>query len=254
MLVEDAYQWNQRAESAFRRGDLDGALEASRRALALYRSLEDSDGVARELANLSAIHLARGETDAAVSVLTPVLAEGGAPFQARHRAEAAYRLAVLEAARQPAAAGEWLDRAERHCGAECDALGRILNLRARLQLDGRRLDSAETLARRALALHDRRGDRQELANSLRLLGDIALAGNRPAEARDQYRRALDIDKDEAAPRKILADLIGIGRSLAAEGRRPEAVDFFRRARAVAAAAGDSPGVAEVDHLLANDRR
>ncbi len=253
-LVEEAYQWNQRAESAFRRGDLTGALEASRRALALYVSLEDSDGVTRELANLSSIHLARGEAAEAVSVLGPILEEGGTPFRSHHRAEAAYRIAVIEASRNPAGAGEWLARAERHCQPECDVLGRILNLRARLLLGGKQVAEAQTLARRASSLHEKRGDRQELANSLRLLGDIALANTRPAEAREYFHRALAIDKDEAVPFKIFSDLIGIGRSFSAEGRRAEAATHFRRARAVAEAAGDSQGTSEADRLLTNDGR
>ncbi len=253
-LVEEAYQWNQRAESAYRRGDLDVALDASRRALDLYRSLEDSDGVARELANLSSIHAARGETDQAVSVLGPILAEGGAPFQSRHRAEAAYRIAVIEASRNQTSAGEWLARAERHCQPECDVLGRILNLRARLLLDGKQVAEAQVMARRASSLHEKRGDRQELANSLRLLGDIALANASPADAREHYRRALAIDKDEAVPFKIFSDLMGIGRSFSAEGRRADALTHFRRARAVAEAAGDTQGISEADRLLTNDGR
>lgn len=253
-LVEEAYQWNQRAESAYRRGDLEVALDASRRALDLYRSLEDSDGVARELANLSSIHAARGETDQAVSVLAPILADGGTPFQSRHRAEAAYRIAVIETSRKQAGAGEWLARAERHCQPECDVLGRILNLRARLLLGGKQVVEAQALARRALSLHEKRGDRQELANSLRLLGDIALANTRPAEAREYFHRALVIDKDEAVPFKIFSDLIGIGRSFSAEGRRADALAHFRRARAVALAAGDTQGISEADRLLTNDGR
>lgn len=253
-LVEEAYQWNQRAESAYRRGDLEVALDASRRALDLYRSLEDSDGVARELANLSSIHAARGETDQAVSVLGPILAEGGAPFQSRHRAEAAYRIAVIEASRNQAGAGEWLARAERHCQPECDVLGRILNLRARLLLGGKQVAEAQVMARRASSLHEKRNDRQELANSLRLLGDIALANASPAEAREHYRRALALDKDEAVPFKIFSDLMGIGRSFSAEGRRADALTHFRRARSVAEAAGDTQGISEADRLLTNDGR
>lgn len=253
-LVEEAYQWNQRAESAYRRGDLEVALDASRRALDLYRSLEDSDGVARELANLSSIHTARGEADQAIAVLAPILADGGTPFQSRHRAEAAYRIAVIEASRNQASAGEWLGRAERHCLPECDVLGRILNLRARLLLAGKQVVEAQALARRASSLHEKRNDRQELANSLRLLGDLALANTSPVEAREYYRRALAIDKDEAVPHKIFADLMGLGRSFLAEGRRVEATVHFQRARAVAQAAGDTQGISEADRLLTHDGR
>ena len=248
-LVEEAYQWNQRAESAYRRGDLDVALDASRHALDLYRSLEDSDGVARELANLSSIHLARGETDQAVAVLTPILAQGGAPFRAGHRAEAAYRIAVIEAARSPARAGEWLDRAEQHCGSGCESQGQLLNLRARLLLAAKQPAPALALARRALGIHEKRGDRQEQANSRRLLGDIALGNAQPVEARADYQRALEIDKDEAVPRKIFADLMGIGMTFAAERRREEAATHFRRARDVAQAAGDRAAAAEADRRL-----
>jgi len=248
-LVEEAYQWNQRAESAFHRGDLDTALESSQRALALYRSLEDSDGVARELANLSSIHLARGEKDQAIAVLAPVLAEGGTPFQARHRAEAAYRIAVIEEMRNPQRAGEWLDRADGYCRTDCAVLGRMLNLRARLRLSEKQAGQAHVLARRALTFNEKRGDRQEVANSLRLLGDIALSTRQPGEARNQYRRALEIDKDEAVPRKIFADLMGLGRSHAAEGQHREASVHFRRARAVAQAVGDAEGIAEADRQL-----
>jgi tetratricopeptide (TPR) repeat protein len=253
-LVAEAYQWNQRAESAFRRGDYQAALEASHRALDLYRSLEDSDGVARELANLSSIYHARGEHGEALAMLAPILSDGRIPFQSRHRVEAAYRAAVITAPGHPREAGEWLDRAERYCQSDCEAQGRILNLRARLWLDQQRPGEARALAQRALSLHEKRGDRQEMANSMRLLGDIALANTNPAEARAHYQRALETDKHEAVPHKIFADLMGIGRSFAAEGRRDEAATYFRRARDVAEAAGQSAGVAEADGQLARDGR
>ncbi len=110
------------------------------------------------------------------------------------------------------------------------------------------------MARRASSLHEKRNDRQELANSLRLLGDIALANASPAEAREHYRRALAIDKDEAVPFKIFSDLMGIGRSFSAEGRRADALTHFRRARSVAEAADDTQGISEADRLLTNDGR
>jgi tetratricopeptide (TPR) repeat protein len=208
--------------------------------------------VARELANLSSIHHARGEHGEALAMLAPILSDGRIPFQSRHRVEAAYRAAVITAPGHPREAGEWLDRAEQYCQSDCEAQGRILNLRARLRLGEKRTGEAQTLARRALSLHEKRADRQEMANSLRLLGDIALASANPAEARAHYQRALETDKDEAIPHKIVADLMGIGRSLAVEGRREEAATYFRRARDVADAAGQNAAVIEADIQIKRD--
>ena len=244
---EAAIQWNQRGQEAYSHGDLPAALAAYQEALRLYVSIEHGERIGAELLNIATIQYRLGDRAAAVKILDRILAEGGVAIPAYYRAEAAYRHARLDfEAGDMAGSGTWMERAQVWCvETNCDAMGRLTNLKARLALARDDVSAAEADARRALEINRRRGDALEEANSLRVLADAAVRRGQHPQAFALYEQALALDKNAAEPRKIVLDLIGAGRSLAAQGRTAEAAEYAERARRVAESVGDEQGLQEI---------
>jgi len=235
---ETAIQFNQRGESAFRRGDYAQALQEYQGALSIHRSVENVAGVATELLNLSVVHRRLGNKVAAQTTLDHILMDSSPAFSANQKAEAAYRKAgfYLDDGNE-SEARSWLNKALEYCHG-CGAEGRIYNLMARMALAGQ-LQEAMNHARRALALNRNAGDKNEGANSLRLIADAAFKLEDFKTAQQSYDDALLLDKDTGAAAKIALDLMGLGRSIARQGRRAEAIEYFQRAYSVSEGAGDT---------------
>ncbi len=235
---ETAIQFNQRGETAFRRGDYAQALQEYQGALAIHRSVENVAGIATELLNLSVVHRRLGDKSAAQTTLDQILTERSPAFSANQKAEAAYRKAgcYLDD-RNEAEALSWLNRALEYCHG-CGAEGRLYNLMARMALAGQPQD-AMNHARRALALNRSAGDKNEEANSLRLIADASFKLEDFKTAQQSYDDALRLDKESGAAAKLALDLMGLGRSIARQGRHAEAVEYFQRAYSVSEGAGDT---------------
>jgi tetratricopeptide (TPR) repeat protein len=248
---EAAIQFNQRGEAAFRRGDYAQALQEYQGALAIHRSVENLTGIATELLNLSVVHRRLGDKVAAQSELDEILTERSTAFSAGQKAEAAYRKAgyYLDDGNN-AEARSWLNQALEYCHG-CSAEGRLYNLLSRLALAGQPLD-AMNHARRALALNRKAGDKNEEANSQRLIADSAYKLEDFKTAQQSYEDALRLDKESGAAAKIALDLMGLGRSTARQGRLADAAEYFRRAYSVSEGAGDTrtmeEAAAEIERL------
>ncbi len=240
---ETAIQFNQRGETAFRRGDYAQALQEYQGALAIHRSVENVAGVATELLNLSVVHRRLGDKTTAQTTLDQILTESSPAFSADQKAEAAYRKAgfYLDDGNE-SEARSWLNKALEYCHG-CGAGGRLYNLMARMALAGQPQD-AMNHARRALALNRNAGDKNEAANSLRLIADAAFLSGDFKTAQQSYDDALRLDKDIGAAAKIALDLMGLGRCVARQGRRAEAVEYFQRAYSVSEGAGDAKAMEE----------
>jgi len=241
---ETAIQFNQRGETAFRRGDYAQALQEYQGALSIHRSVENMVGTATELLNLSVVHRRLGDKAAAQAALDQILTERSPAFSADQKAEAAYRKAgyYLDDGSE-AEAQSWLNKALEYCHG-CGAEGRLYNLMARMALAGQPQD-AMNHARRALALNRNAGDKNEEANSLRLIADVSFKLEDFKTAQQSYDDALRLDKESGAAAKIALDLMGLGRSIARQGRRTEAVEYFQRAYSVSEGAGDTKAMEEV---------
>ncbi len=235
---EAAIQFNQRGETAFRRGDYAQALQEYQGALSIHRSVENVAGIATELLNLSVVYRRLGDKPAAQAALDQILTEKSPAFSADQKAEAAYRKAgyYLDDGNETEAQS-WVNKALEYCHG-CGAEGRLYNLMARISLAGQPQD-AMNYARRALALNRNAGDKNEEANSLRLIADTAFQSGDFKTAQQSYDDALRLDKDTGAAAKIALDLMGLGRSLARQGRRVEAIEYFQRAYSVSEGADDA---------------
>jgi tetratricopeptide (TPR) repeat protein len=240
---QDAIQFNQRGETAFRRGDYAQALQEYQGALAIHRSVENVAGIATELLNLSVVHRRLGDKAAAQTTLDQILMDKSLAFSADQKAEAAYRKAgyYLDDGNELEALS-WLNKALEYCHG-CGAEGRLYNLMAKMVLAGQPQD-AMNHARHALALNRSVGDKNEEANSLRLIADAAFKLEDFKTAQQSYDDALRLDKDTGATAKIALDLMGLGRSIARQGRRTEAVEYFQRAYSVSEGAGDAKAMEE----------
>jgi len=233
-----AIQFNQRGESAFRRGDYALALQDYQNALSIHRSVENVAGIGTELLNLSVVYRRQGDKAAAQAALDQILKDESLVFSADQKAEAAYRKAsfFLGDGNQ-AEAQSWTNRALEYCHG-CGTEGRLYNLLARMELADQPQDAAN-YARRALALNRNVGDKNEEANSQRLIADAALQSGDFKTAQQSYDNALQLDKDTGTAAKIALDLMGLGHSVARQGRRTEAIEYFQRAYSVSEGAGDA---------------
>lgn len=249
---EAASAWSQRGEAAYRSGEFEVARAAFEEALRISASLDDAKAMVRQLLNLGSTRYALDDAAGARSAFEQVLALGGRA-SAPLRAQAAYRLAVIETdAGNRTMAGELLDRSLALCGeAPCDVRGPAHNVRARLALAGDDASSAEADATRALEYNRRLGDRVEEANSLWLLAETAMARGDSAQAQSRFTQALELDRALAQPRKIVRDLMGLARSTMAQGRDELAIEFARRARRAAHSSGDAAAVAEAERFLSS---
>lgn len=246
-----AIEANNRATQLAQRGDYAAAAGEYRRALEIERSTENEDAIAANLINLSIVYQRMGDRNAARAAVAEILNDTTLRFPQGRVAEAALRSAILLAdERQPEAAAQALERARAACPGSCALAGKIDNVAAQLALLQGQHDAARAAANRALGANRSRGDREEIANSLRLLGAAALESGRPAEVEPPAREALEIDKQLAVPSKIFRDLVLLGRAAKAAGRTEEAAQYLGRALAVARAAGDRGAVAEAQSLMA----
>jgi tetratricopeptide (TPR) repeat protein len=245
---ETAIQFNQRGEAAFRRGDYAQALQEYQGALSIHRSVENMTGTATELLNLSVVYRRLGDKSAAQATLDQILTERSPAFSADQKAEAAYRKAgfYLDDGNE-SEARSWLNKALEYCHG-CGTEGRLYNLMARMALAGQPQD-AMNHARRALPLNRNAGDKNEEANSLRLIADAAFQSGDFKTAQQSYDDALKLDKDTGAATKIALDLMGLGRSLTRQNRREEALNYFRRAYFVAESIGDAKQMRDAEVLI-----
>lgn len=246
-----AIEANNRAATLYARGDLAGAIGAYRLALNLERSVENEDGIAANLINLSIAYQRAGERQAAQDAIAEILDGGSLSFPPQRIAEAALRDSILKLdAGNAGAAARSLERAVASCGKPCPLNGKLLNMEAQLAYSGRDFGRTQDAAVRALAANRERSDREETANSLRLIGAAAIEANAPEKADAPLREALDIDKDLALPARILRDLMLLGRAAKGRGDAVLARSYLERSLAVARAIPDPRSVAEINSLLA----
>ena len=231
---ERALSWNRRGLAAETRGDKNGAVLAFEESLRVNRSIEDFDGVAISLLNLARVHRQKGELaiareriDEALRILSPD--NPVFPESSFEKARIELSLNNLPQAR------EWAQKA---VPAEKKPYsGRMQNLLSRILFIEGKSGEALLLAETALESNRESANRAEEANSLRLIGDIALAGGDPQNAQARYLAALSIDKDLAESKKIAQDLRSLGQAAQALGDTQAAKAFFERADQVSQSSG-----------------
>jgi len=246
-----AIEANKQAAALFERADYGGAVAKYREALMLERAIENEDGIAIDLINLSIAYQRLGNRDAAHAALREILESPFLRFPVQRIAEAAFRSAVLLLeAEDVAAASGALARARAACVEPgCALTGHLLNVQAQIFLLGKDFAGARALAEQALGINRQRGETAEQANSLRLMGAALLELDQKDAAQRAVIESLAIDKGLSQPVKILRDLRLLGRIAAAREAKEEARGYHERALAVARATGDREATADLERLV-----
>jgi len=221
-----ALSWNKRGLDAEARGNRDGAILAFEESLRIHRSIEDFDGIAVSLLNLAKVHRQKTELSLAkerIEETLRIVSPDNPIFP-----EAAFEKAKVELALGNMPDAE--DWARKAIPTEKKPYsGRMQNLLSRILFMEGKTDEALSLAETALESNRGFGKRAEEANSLRLIGDIALAGGDPQSAETRYLAALAIDKELAESGKIALDLRALGAAAFAGGETAKAIAFYERA-------------------------
>lgn len=246
-----AVEFNQKAESAFKKGDYQRALYFYNEALRVNYSVENNDGIATNLINMAIVYRRLGDGDNAHRCVDEILDESQAAHYTSRLFEAALVKAMLymDAARYDAAS-EWADKALSFCqSARCPVEGKIYNLKGRIALLKEEPASALTFGTRALTLNKTNEDEEEVANSLRLLAEANVKRGEYEEARKLYEDALVIDKSLGLSRKVAIDLMGIGNTLLKQDKPKEALEYYQRALSVNRGAGDIEGIKDATTMV-----
>ncbi|GGJ06872.1 hypothetical protein GCM10011581_49750 [Saccharopolyspora subtropica] len=174
------------------RGELDGAAECHRKALALYQKMGDRDGEVTVRANHGWVEHYRG-----------------------HHAAAVRNLSVA------------LDHYERTCNGRNAAITRRGIALARAAL--RQFSQATEAAERALAEADELGLDADAVRALNCLGSVRFEAGDHVRAADAYQRAADRAGSSAMSFEQARAYTGLGNVAATGGRSAEAVALWRRA-------------------------
>lgn len=247
-ILANAVSYNLQGKQFFQSKDYKNALASYSKALQIDRSIENIEGVALNLLNIAQTYLALNQLDAAQSSLNEVLDNASGLFHADQLVQAAMQKSIIFISRgQSKLTGEWINKADTFCGDSCRQKGLILNIRARVALDGHQPDAAIDLANKALSAHKKEMLASEMANSLRLIGEAHLDKKLSDAAIPFLEDALQLDKEQGLPVKISTDLLLLGKAY--KNIKAQSAFFFRRAIAVSQAAGDSAGEQRAVHAL-----
>lgn len=247
---EEAIRLNARAEAAYLQGDYARALSDYAQALRINQSIENAAGIAISRFNLARVYREMARPDQAHLQLDALFAAPALPYPPASLAAAAALQGqlYLEGSEMPLASS-WIGKGEGYCGKGCSAAGSLLVLRAQLAQREGRLDEAGKLAEEAIAALNSGTQPVELANALRLSGEIGLAQNDQTKAIRLFDQALAIDQKLGLPAKIRLDLLRLGDAHGRSRSIKEARDFYVRALSVSVAMGNARGADEVRACL-----
>ena len=217
-----------------------------RRALAIDEHSYGAEhpNVATDLNNLGQLLQATNRLDEAEPLMRRALAILETSYGEEHpRVASALNNLGLAAGKRPTAS----TRPSRCCAVPLPSSRRLMERRIRLVATAlnnlaqllqatNRLDEAEPLMRRALAIdeHSYGAEHPDVARDLNNLGQLLQATNRLDEAEPLLRRALAIDEHSygAEHPEVATDLNNLGSLLQATNRLDEAEPLLRRALAI----------------------
>ncbi|BCB96039.1 hypothetical protein JZK55_09610 [Dissulfurispira thermophila] len=235
-----AIKFNQRAELAFKKGDYKDALILYNEAIRINRSIEDIDGIAINIINMTATYRKLGDKDNAHKQIDEILNPSPINYNPLHRFEAAFLKAMLYFdEKNYDKVLEWSDIALSFCqSSQCTNIGKVYNLKGRAYLEKGDVTSAISYGNKGLESNKEDEHKSEKANSMRLIADIKAMRSEYEDAQKFYEDALYIDKTLGLSRKIVMDLIGLGNVFLKQGNCKSAAAYFKRAISVNEASED----------------
>jgi tetratricopeptide (TPR) repeat protein len=248
--MQQAIDFNHRAEAAFIKGDYGRALPLYLAALQRDAATENADGIALNQINVARTYAAMGKPQEAQSALDNLLVDATLQYAAERLVDATLLKAHLYAESGDAtSAAHWEGKADVYCQNRCRQLGSLMLLRAQIALRSQQDEQALVDVNSALTHFKENAQPIEEANAQRLLGEIWLAKDQAAHAIECFEKALGLDREIGASRKIDHDLLLLGQAMQHANRNEEARAYYRRAAAVAKASADDQAAAEAADRL-----
>lgn len=248
--MQQAIDFNHRAETAFIKGDYVRALPLYSAALQRDAAIENIDGIALNQINVARTYAAMGKTQEAQSALDNLLVNATLQYATERLVDAALLKAHLYVESGDATlAAHWESKVDEYCQSRCRQLGSLLLLRAQIALRNQQNEQALVDVNSALSHLKENAQPIEEANAQRLLGEIWLAKDQATHAIECFEKALRLDREIGASRKIDHDLLLLGRATQHANRNDEARGYYRRAAAVAKASADDRAAAEAANRL-----
>ena len=227
----------------FEAGDFTAAQKLYLRAVQIHRSVDNAEGVARNLVNLAIVQERAGERAAAAESLAALdrfitLRRQALPG-GKESAELAEILTEAKLLRSRLlVSGGRLTEAEAALGEAASGMEphRAANARARLRLAQGRPGEALAEAERGWSGAGRAKDDTARAEAARQAARATEKLGRHEEALVWHERALDIERLVGSPSQVAASWEGVARSARALGRNDQARAAAQRAQEVARAA------------------
>jgi hypothetical protein len=234
--LEQATEFNLRAQRAFQRGEYQVAATYYENSLQLDVAIENVNGIAVNLLNLAKVSQVQGNSVLAQHYLDSLLEDKALSFQPAHLAAAAVQKSLLRLQSDDAdGASFWVEKAAVWCAADCALGGVIDNVRANIALRANDADRALYWSARATS-ENKSVSQLEYANSLRLTASARLLKSESAIALSLLEEALVIDKTLGLPEKIRQDLLLSSQAHEKLGHAEESSRFRERAARIAATA------------------
>ncbi|MBI5194913.1 MAG: tetratricopeptide repeat protein [Nitrospirae bacterium] len=232
-VQKQAVEFNQQGESAFKKGIYKRALSSYAEALRLNRSIENFEGIGINLVNMAVVQHKLGDKDSAHRYADEVVRSSEFGVRSGLISDAAFIKALLYLDdRNYDQALKWADKALNFCRDDCRTEGGIYNLKGRTAFFKGDFSSALTYAETGLELNKKSSDKDEEANSLRLIAGIKAKRGEYEDSKKLFKNALAIDKELGAGRKVAMDLTGIGDIFAGQGACKDAMNYYIRSMSV----------------------
>jgi len=234
--LEQATEFNQRAQRAFQRGEYQSAATLYENALLLDVAIENVNGIAINTLNLARVNQVLGQNALAQRYLDSLLEDKSLQYPAAQLAAAAVQKSLLRLQENDATgATEWVEKSAAFCVRDCPLSGVIDNARASIALRTNDADKALYWSERA-ASENKNASPLEYANSLRLAASAKLLNSDPDAALRLSEEALVIDKTLGLPEKIRQDLLLSEQAHTKLGHAELAAQYRDRAARIAATA------------------
>lgn len=242
---------SKKAKAEYGKARYEKALKLYTEALNASRALDDPELIAINLINISSVYRKMGQTENSIRTADEILEATHVSYPQEYISQAQIiKSQVYKDMGKYAIAREFADSALKTCQASsCNQSGRIYNLKAKIAILEGDLKAADAFSSKGLDIVTKAEDHNEIANSLRIKGEVKIKQKRYQEAGPLLEEALAGDKKYGRSRKIALDLILLGRLFDAQGKSATAQKYYKRALSVSVGDDDEDGVKRAKKLL-----
>jgi tetratricopeptide (TPR) repeat protein len=260
-VLENALEFSRAAEAAFGRDEYEEATSLYFQALTLHQSVDNAEGILRNLLNIAVVKDEAGQNQAALESLdamdryVTLLQESASPDISSPSINRLRAEGFLLRSRLSSSVGNTdlaladVAQALSLVPASDKALrGRCLSREARLLENMGRYEEAWAKVNEAQPLLAK-ADELAQADNHRIMGRLALKTNHPSVAESAFTAALTLDQKWAQPHRVADDLLGLAETCLVTGHPQRAQAFALRSLGSAQSAGDTERIARANAFL-----